>query len=83
VRALPVIEGAHRAALSLLQRDTDGYTMYFGEVQNVAAYRHWLAADGATAPDFNVPKRSLYMPGFDNAADQFLMLSAGPESVVL
>jgi hypothetical protein len=83
VRALPAIEGAHRAALSLLPRDTDGYTMYFGEMQNVAAYRCWLTVDGATAPDFNVAKRSLYLPGFDNAAGQFLMVGAGPESVVL
>jgi hypothetical protein len=76
--ALPVLEGAHRAALTALQRNTDGYAMYYGELQSYARYSVWLSVPHVKAPSFDVLKRSLFMPEFSNDAGQFIMLAMPP-----
>jgi hypothetical protein len=76
--ALPVLEGAHRAALTALHRNTDGYAMYYGELQSYARYSAWLSVPHVKAPSFDVLKRSLFMPEFSNDAGQFIMLAMPP-----
>jgi hypothetical protein len=76
--ALPVLEGAHRAALTALHRNTDGYAMYYGELQSYARYSSWLSVAHVKATSFDVLKRSLYMPEFSNDAGQFIMLAMPP-----
>jgi hypothetical protein len=76
--ALPVLEGAHRAALTALHRNTEGYAMYYGELQSFARFSCWLSVPHVKPPTFDVLKRSLYMPEFRNDAGHFIMLSLPP-----